>query len=62
MPTLIQRSREKAAAEKALFHQKTGAGKSKVKRRFFGLSTQDELWVEDELDHAIDLNIQRDGS
>jgi phage gpG-like protein len=40
--TLIQRSREKGAAEKALYHQVEGAGKSKVKRPFLGLTAEDE--------------------
>lgn len=61
MTTPIQRSREKRPAEKALFHQETGAGKSKVRRKFFGLSEQDERWLEEELGDRVDLNIHRDG-
>ena len=60
MSGLIERSRRRSAAEKALFHTE-GAGKSKIKRRFFGLSPEDERWIEDELDRAVDLHIQRDG-
>lgn len=36
--TFIQRSRSVPGADKALFHNVTGAGASKVKRQFFGLS------------------------
>lgn len=61
MSTLIQKSRRMAAAEKALYHQESGAGKSRVTRPFFGLSPQDERWLEEELDQRVDLNIQRDG-
>lgn len=59
MSTLIQRSRAKTPAEKALFHQVSGAGKSRVKREFFGLSPDDETWIERELDMAIDVNLRR---
>lgn len=61
MTTPIQRSRAKGAAQKALFHEVTGAGKSNVKRQFFGLSDADEQWLEQELDQCIDLNIRKDG-
>jgi len=40
--TFIQRSRSKAPSEKAAYHQIVGAGKSRVKREFFGLTTADE--------------------
>ena len=40
-PTPIQRSRRVSPAAKAMFHQVTGAGKSKVKRKFFGLSREE---------------------
>ena len=40
--TFIQRARDVAPSEKAAFHQITGAGKSRVKREFFGLSARDE--------------------
>jgi hypothetical protein len=38
---MIQRSREVPAAEKAIYHQVAGAGKSRVKREFFGLNDGD---------------------
>lgn len=59
MNTLIQRSREKTPAEKAYFHQESGAGKSRVTRKFFGLSQDDEAWLEQELDTALDVNLRK---
>ena len=44
-PTLIQQSRRVAPAEKAAFHEVTGAGTSHVKREFFGLSQADEAAI-----------------
>jgi len=43
--TFIQRSRSVGAAEKAFFHNVSGAGKKRVVRPFFGLSSQDITWV-----------------
>lgn len=40
--TFIQRSREKPSAEKAAIHNVTGAGRSKVIRRFFDLTQADQ--------------------
>lgn len=60
-PTLFQRSRRVPPIVKATAHQVSGAGKSRVKRQFFGLSESDERWLETEIDHRIDLNIHRDG-
>jgi hypothetical protein len=45
--TLIQRSRAVAGADKALFHNVTGAGKSHVKRKFFGLTTEERELIRD---------------
>jgi phage gpG-like protein len=38
---MVQRSRKVPAAEKAVYHQIAGAGKSRIKREFFGLTPQD---------------------
>jgi len=57
MATLIQRSRGVRPSEKAAFHQITGAGKSHVKREFFGLSTADEDAIERELDVRLSVNL-----
>ncbi len=43
--TFIQRSRAVGAAEKAFFHNVAGAGRRRVKREFFGLSTEDEEFI-----------------
>lgn len=59
MTTPIQRSREKTPAEKAQFHHVTGAGKSKVKRQFFGFAPDDEPWLHEELTAALDRNLRR---
>jgi hypothetical protein len=57
--TLIQRSRRVPPAEKATFHQITGAGRRKVIREFFGVSRQDEDAIHQRLDDAISRNVQR---
>jgi hypothetical protein len=43
--TLIQQSRKVPPSEKAAFHQITGAGKSRVLRKFFGLNDSDEAAI-----------------
>lgn len=45
--TLIQRSRAVPGADKALFHNVTGAGASRVKREFFGLTPDEETTIRD---------------
>jgi len=40
--TLIQRSRSVDPTDKAEFHQVLGAGRSRVKREFLGLTQADE--------------------
>jgi len=57
-PTLIQQSRRKSPAEKAAFHQITGAGKSRVKREFFGLTTADEDAILKRVDQALDRTLK----
>lgn len=51
--TFIQQSRAVPASEKAAFHQITGAGKSHVKREFFGLSPADEQAIVDRIDQYL---------
>lgn len=41
-PTFIQRSRRVGAETKAVYHNLAGAGRSKVKREFFGISAEDK--------------------
>lgn len=45
--TFIQRSRAVPGADKALFHNVTGAGKSHVKRQFFGLTPDEQATIRD---------------
>jgi len=59
--TLIQRSRRKSASEKAAYHQVTGAGRSRVKRPFFGMDDRIEDAVFDKVERFIVLAIQRLG-
>ena len=51
--TMIQASRRIAPSEKAAFHQIAGAGKSHVKRQFFGLSASDETAIVDLLEKDL---------
>jgi hypothetical protein len=60
--TRIQRSRSKRPSEKAAFHQITGAGKSRVKRPFFGLAASDTDVIVKEVDQTIANNLAREGS
>jgi alpha-D-ribose 1-methylphosphonate 5-triphosphate synthase subunit PhnL len=58
-PTLIQASRNVAPSEKAAFHQVTGAGKSHVLRKFFGLSASDEAVIIDRIGDALDAAVKK---
>lgn len=53
--TFIQRSRSVGAADKAFYHNETGAGRSGVVREFFALSPSDE----DAIEAAIDAHLER---
>lgn len=55
--TFIQRSRAVAGADKALFHNVTGAGKSQVKRKFFGLSTEERTLVRDRVQAHVSRQV-----
>ena len=59
--TLIQRSRRVSPAEKATFHVLNGAGKAGTIRDFFGLTSQDEQTIEDEIGAQLDVNLRREG-
>lgn len=58
-PTFIQRSRRKSPAEKAAYHEITGAGRSRVKRPFFGLSDSDERAIVDRIDRGLQTQLDR---
>ena len=51
--TLIQRSRAVGAADKAFWHQVSGAGKRRVLRQFFDLNAADEAFIIGRLDRAV---------
>lgn len=57
-PTLIQQSRRKSPAEKAAYHQEAGAGRSRVKRRFFELSPSDETAITDRIAAHLDQAVR----
>ena len=50
---MIQASRRVSPSEKAAYHQIAGAGKSHVKRQFFGLSASDETAIVDLLEKDL---------
>lgn len=50
---MIQRSRSKSSEEKALYHQVLGAGRSRVKREFLGLTPQDERDITQRIEQHI---------
>lgn len=52
-PTLVQRSRSVQPGQKAVWHQVTGAGKSRVKREFFDLNDEDLSVLAAELDRRM---------
>jgi hypothetical protein len=60
MATINQRSRNVRAIDKAIFHNITGAGKSHVLRKFFGLSPADVEAIEQETDTRLAVNLNRD--
>ena len=57
--SLIQRSRAVRPSEKALFHNVTGAGKSRVKREFFDLDASDQQALTEELKRRMTRNLQK---
>jgi hypothetical protein len=52
--TLIQGSRAVGAADKAFWHQVSGAGKSQVKRQFFDLSEQEQTQIRDRVERYLE--------
>ncbi len=53
--TFIQRSRSVSGAEKANYHANTGAGKSRIKRDFLGLTKDEQAKVE----RAIQKHVEK---
>jgi hypothetical protein len=54
--TFIQRSRSIGAADKAFWHNESGAGRKRVIREFFGLDAADIAWAE----KKVDAHLQRE--
>jgi hypothetical protein len=52
--TLIQQSRGISSQQKAQWHEIDGAGRSHVKRPFFGLNAKDEDAVVDRISQGLD--------
>jgi hypothetical protein len=52
--TFIQHSRGKTAEQKALYHQVEGAGTSRIKRPFLGLTSEEEQQVDRRIQALID--------
>lgn len=57
--TSIQRSRAVPPAEKAAFHQVTGAGRSRIMRPFLGLTDADEDAIVTRFSDGLDRLLQR---
>ncbi len=57
--TLIQRSRSVGAAQKAQWHQVDGAGKSRVRRPFFGLTSADVAAIEQRVGLHLDIVVRK---
>ncbi len=58
--TLTQRSRNVRPIDKAVWHVVSGAGRSRVLRKFFGLSPADIEAIEQETDTRLAVNLNRD--
>jgi hypothetical protein len=57
-PSFIQRSREVSSEQKAMWHNVTGAGRSRVIREFFGLTDEEQKQVRDALEHEMSTRFQ----
>ena len=58
-PTMIQRSRRVSPTQKAFAHQVTGAGRSRTKRPFLGLTDAEIREITTRLDTGIRRNAGR---
>jgi hypothetical protein len=57
-PTFIQRSRNESSEQKAIFHNVTGAGRSRVVREFFGLTVEEQAKVTGVLAAELDRRLK----
>lgn len=55
--TLIQQSRAISSRQKAEWHELDGAGKSHIKREFFGLNQSDEDALTKRVSDALDAGL-----
>lgn len=58
--TFIQRSRSKGSAEKATYHDISGAGRSRVRRPFFSLTDEDETALTDLFLKRLEASLHRE--
>lgn len=56
--TFIQRSRSESSEQKAIWHNVQGAGRSHVRREFFGLTDEEANECRDQLAKAIDQRVR----
>jgi hypothetical protein len=56
--TFIQRSRSESSEQKAIWHQVTGAGRSRVRRQFFGLTDDEQGKVKDVLERQLEARLK----
>jgi hypothetical protein len=56
--TFIGRSRAESSEQKAIWHNKTGAGRSRVIREFFDLNDTDTQALRDGLEQAIAIRLR----
>lgn len=61
-PTFIQRSRQTSSEQKAIWHNVTGAGRSRVMRPFFELGDQDQAAIKDGIERLIQARITQAGA
>jgi hypothetical protein len=57
--TFIHQSRSVPSEQKAIYHNVTGAGRSRVIRQFLGLTDQNQIDLRDGLEKLIAMRITR---
>jgi hypothetical protein len=60
--SLIQQSRTVGPEQKAEYHQVTGAGTSRVKRQFLGLTPSEEKTLQVRLEQEMRANLRKQGA
>lgn len=61
-PTMIQRSRAESSEQKAIWHNVAGAGKSRVRRRFFDLTQDDQDVIGKGLEKLVAQKLKAQGA